>query len=109
MSDAPDRGPASVVYDRFAVIAVERLSAHVRPVLVLLVVAQFPVVPKGRVCPEEREDAAKQQQHELGREPGIGITVEVFVVRVRLECRETSGRVEMALLTGLQAVVRMHA
>ena len=109
MRDAPDRGPAPVVYDRFAAVAFERIGAHMRPALVLLVVAQFAVVPKRRMRPEEREDAAKQQQHELGREPGVGITTEVFVVGVRLELHEARRRVEMALLAGLQAVVRMHA
>ena len=34
VGDAPDRGPAAIVDDRFAVVAVERFGAHMRPVLV---------------------------------------------------------------------------
>ena len=37
------------------------------------------------------------------------ILLEVVVVGVRLEGHEARRRVEMALLAGLQAIVRMHA
>ena len=70
MRDAPDCGPTPVVNDRLAVAAVQRFGAHMRPALLLLVVAQFAEIPQRRMRPEKREDAAQQQQHELGREPG---------------------------------------
>ena len=109
MRDAPDRRPAPVVDDRLAVAVLERLGAHVRPALVLLVVAIFAEEPQRRMRPEEREGAAEQQQHELRGDPRARIAIEVVVVGVRLEVQEARGRVEMALLAGLQAVGRIDA
>jgi hypothetical protein len=58
MRDAPDRGPTPVVHDRFVAVALERIGAHMWPVFLLLVVAQFAEIPQRRMSPEKREDAA---------------------------------------------------
>src|ERR1035438_5660268 len=109
MSDAPDRGPAPVVNYRLAVVAVERLGAHMRPVLLLLVVAIFAEEPQRRMRPEEREGTAEQQQHEFRGDPRARVSIEVVAGRVRLEAQEALGGVEMALLAGLQTVGRIDA
>ena len=108
MREAPDRRPAPVIDDRLAVAVVKRFGAHVRPALTLLVVAVLAEEPQRRMRPEEREDAAEQQQHEFRGDPGVRIFVEVVRGRVRLEAEESLGRVEMALLAGLQTVGRIN-
>src|SRR5580692_3843142 len=108
MGDAPDRGPALIVDHRLAAIGLQGVGTHMRPALVLLVVAQFAVKPERRMRPEKQEGAAKQRQHELRSQPGVGITNEIMVVRVRLEGYEPRCRADMAVLAGLEAIGREH-
>ena len=105
--DPPGQRPAVVIRGLFG--RRQFGDFDVRPVLVLLVISELAVIPERRMRPEERKHAAEQQQHEFRGQPRVGIALEIVVVGVRLERQEALGRVDMAVLAGLQPVGRKDA
>ncbi len=107
VGDAPDQREALVMLAlEFALEQFIRL--HVRPRLALLALLVFAVEPQAGMRPEERKGAGEQQQHELGRDPDIGIAGEIVGRAVGFERGKALGRALMTFLAGLEAVVRMH-
>ena len=105
MRDPPDRRPAAEVFLR---LGGKLVGQDVRAHHLLLALAVLAIEPQRRMRPEERKGAAEQPQHEFRRDPGERIAGEIVRIGVRLERHIAGGRLRMALLTGLETIVRVN-
>ena len=98
---APDSAEAAEIH-RLGMFKVLRVA------LALPAVHEFPIEPQDDVGPEEQEHPIDQELHRLLGDEQVRMLVEVVRVAMGMEAEEVLGRILVAGVAGLEAIVRMH-